>query len=36
MYNKELLSHLRVYGKSATTAQTDGQIATDRPLYTGI
>ena len=31
----ELLSLLRIYGKSATSAQTDGRIATDGPLYTG-
>ena len=32
--NKELLSHFRVYGKSATSAQTDRRITTDEPLYT--
>ena len=26
---------LRVYRKSATTAQTDGRIVTDGTLYTG-
>ena len=35
MENKELLSHVRVYRKSATSTQTDGQTATDRTLYTG-
>ena len=33
---KELLSHFRVYIKSTTSAQTDGRIATDGPLYTGV
>ena len=32
---KELLGLLRVYRKSETSAQTDGRIATDGPLYTG-
>ena len=31
--NKELLSHFRVYRKSATNAQIDGRIATDGLLY---
>ena len=34
--NKEFLSHLRVYRKSAATAQMDGRIVTDGPLYTGF
>ena len=29
-------SHLRVYKKSATVVETNGRIATDGPLYTGI
>ena len=33
--NKKLKSHLRVHRKSATDAEADGQIATDRPSYTG-
>ena len=33
--NKELLSHFRVYRKSATSEQIDRQISTDRPLYNG-
>ena len=36
MKNKKLLSHFRVYGKIATSAQMDEQIATDGPLYTGM
>ena len=32
---EELLSLLRVYRKSATSAKTDGRIATDGPLYSG-
>ena len=32
---KELLSLLRIYRKSETSAQTDGRIATNGPLYTG-
>ena len=36
MQNKELLTHFRVYRKRATTAQTDGRIATVGPLYTGM
>ena len=31
---KELLSHFRVHTKSATSAQTDGRITTNGPLYT--
>ena len=34
--NKEFLSHLRVYRKSASTAQMNGRIVTDGPLYTGF
>ena len=34
MWHKELLSHFRVYRKSATSAQTDGRIVTDRSSYT--
>ena len=33
---EELLSLLRVYRKSPASAQTDGRIAADGPLYTGI
>ena len=32
---KELQSLLRVYRKSASSAQTDGRIATEGPLYSG-
>ena len=35
MLKKELSSLLRIYRKSATSAQTDRRIATDEPLYTG-
>ena len=34
--NEEQLILLRILGKIATSAQTDGQITTGRPLYTGI
>ena len=34
--NKEFLSHLRVYRKSAATAHMDGRRVTDGPLYTGF
>ena len=33
--NKELLSHFRVYRKSALSARTVGRITTDGALYTG-
>ena len=33
--NNELLSHFRVYRKSATRAQTNGRITTAGRLYTG-
>ena len=33
--NKELQSHFRVYGKCATSTQTDRRIAADESLYTG-
>ena len=33
---KRALNLLRVYRKSTTSAQTDGRIATDGSLYTGI
>ena len=33
---EDLLSLLRVYKKSSASAQTDGRIAADGPLYTGI
>ena len=29
-------SNIKVYRKSATSPQADGQIATDGPLYTGL
>ena len=32
---QRITKSLRVYKKSAITAQTDGRIATDGPLYTG-
>ena len=32
---KEQLIRFRVYGKITTSAQTDGWITTDGPLYTG-
>ena len=35
MQNKELINHFGVYRKSTTSAQTDGRIATDRPLCSG-
>ena len=35
MYKKELPSLLRVYRKSAISAQTDGRIETGGPFYTG-
>ena len=34
--NIKLLSHFRIYRKSAESAQTDQRITTDRPLYTGV
>ena len=34
--NKDLLSHFRVYGTNASSAQMDGQIRTDAPLYTSL
>ena len=34
--NKDLLSHLEVYRKSATSAQTDSRITTNGLLYTGF
>ena len=34
--NRDLLSHFRVYGRSASIEQMDGQTRTDAPLYTSL
>lgn len=34
--NTEPLNNSRVYRKSATSAQTNGPIATSRPLFIGV
>lgn len=36
LYVKKLLIHFRVHRKIAASAQMDGWMATDGPLYTGL